>query len=555
MASYFNRSEAGRVGDDGLPDYIYYNGDVINNRVDDYDDAGLAYKQPLVQFNETRDTALVKDASKYQFSIVRFSMNGPSKAIPIWLPSIKTGQSDPCLTNYQSAIAFKITYTGIFGFSDLSLTPRSITFEVAPPPSPLVYIPENKNPYLAPIPSAPTVAQDLNPNNRFYNIYSYQSVVDMINSTWEAGAASPATGTFYKGANQRVYDYLYDAIVNGLSAPTGAKQVPYVRWYVSSGPALGPGVYYNVSAATVKTTWKGMAEYKYSGTIVPDNSWWSKLSFAPQMTFDPVSQLFSVIAAPDQGYGPNYYQLAYAGTTVVPTSPVEAHLFMDTNMWGLMGNFPNRYYNQPSLPFFNSALTVQEGYVYELLITNKFFQNVINGVGAPSTGVFPGGTAVAGPEIVGLPNYQRMYYTCQQDFESVSQLWSPVASIVFTTSLIPVRNEATATPVIIGQSNTSISAPTSQSAFQPIITDVALDLTQGGTSSYNRFLYYAPLAEYRMTSLTASPQEIRSIDLGVFWRNRLTNQLVPIPMYNLSNVSFKIMFRHKRVKGSKSADY
>jgi hypothetical protein len=109
-----------------------------------------------------------------------------------------------------------------------------------------------------------------------------------------------------------------------------------------------------------------------------------------------------------------------------------------------------------------------------------------------------------------------------------------------------------ATPVILGTSNTSLSAATSQSAFQPIITDVSIDqLASGGASAYNRFVYYAPTAEYRMSSLTASPTEIRSLDLAVYYKNRLTNTLFPIPMYNLSNVSLKIMFRHKRLAGLK----
>jgi hypothetical protein len=90
------------------------------------------------------------------------------------------------------------------------------------------------------------------------------------------------------------------------------------------------------------------------------------------------------------------------------------------------------------------------------------------------------------------------------------------------------------------------SAPTSKSAFTPIITDIALDTAQSGADDYRQFIYYAPAAEYRMSDLSSSPQEIRNIDIQVFWKNRLDNELYPVNMYNLSSVSIKMLFRHKR---------
>jgi hypothetical protein len=58
-------------------------------------------------------------------------------------------------------------------------------------------------------------------------------------------------------------------------------------------------------------------------------------------------------------------------------------------------------------------------------------------------------------------------------------------------------------------------------------------------------LYYAPTAEYRMADFQNSKTEIKNIDVQVFWKNRLNNQLYPVSMYNLSSVSIKIMFRKK----------
>jgi hypothetical protein len=115
--------------------------------------------------------------------------------------------------------------------------------------------------------------------------------------------------------------------------------------------------------------------------------------------------------------------------------------------------------------------------------------------------------------------------------------------------LLPIRSEATGVPVILGTGNLGDSRSTSQAAFQPIITDIAVDTSIGGADEYRTFIYYSPTAEYRLSDFSASKQEIRSIDVQVFWKNRLNNQLYPISMFNLSSVSLKCMFRHKRTSG------
>jgi hypothetical protein len=118
--------------------------------------------------------------------------------------------------------------------------------------------------------------------------------------------------------------------------------------------------------------------------------------------------------------------------------------------------------------------------------------------------------------------------------------------VVFTSTLLPIKAESTGAPVILGEGNLGFSSATVQSAFQPIITDISLDTQQGGGASlYRQFIYYAPSAEYRLSDFSASKQDIRNIDIQVYWKNRLDNQLYPINMFNLSSVSIKVMFKHK----------
>jgi hypothetical protein len=113
-------------------------------------------------------------------------------------------------------------------------------------------------------------------------------------------------------------------------------------------------------------------------------------------------------------------------------------------------------------------------------------------------------------------------------------------------------NEQQAPPNNIGAGNIGTNS-TSQSAFAPIITDVSLDLSSDGTG-YRKMIYYAPNAEYRMADFQNSKQDIRSIDIQVFWKNRLDNQLYPLSMFNLSSVSFKLMFRKKSYKDALGAE-
>ena len=146
---------------------------------------------------------------------------------------------------------------------------------------------------------------------------------------------------------------------------------------------------------------------------------------------------------------------------------------------------------------------------------------------------------------------QKVYWKNTQDYKSVDTLWSPISSIVFTSTLLPVKTEQTGQPVELGLSNLGESFPTTQSAFQPIITDIALDTAAGGADDYRQFIFYAPNAEYRLADFGTSKQEIRNIDIQVFWKNRLDNELYPVSMFNLSSVSLKFMFKHKRVEGGK----
>jgi hypothetical protein len=468
-------------GDPDSPNYIYYNCDIINSKTDDLNALNQTDPDPQIRFNETRDTALVKDASQYEFSIIRFTMNGANRDLPLFIPSIAVGQSDINLTNYKVAITLQQTWTTNLG---------NITFNISPVPSNVRYVPEILNPLLAPLPVPPLTFQDV--TSRYYWCLTYQHWLDIVNTTMVT-------------AHTNLYTQFQQA------------------WVATAG-LTDPFPYANFTA--------------FQNNVQ-----------TPQIIYDEGQKIFSFFGDSD-GYGQRlepFTVVPYVAGTAIPATRPQERLFFNTNMAGLFANFGGFYWNTINIgniaindvPYPAFPNPVPSGYVREMIFSNEFYSNVVDYRLAPYSGVPPLGFVPIGK--------QKVYYKLTQDYKSVDSIWSPISAIVFTTSLLPIKSEAASAPNILGTSNLGDSAPTSRSAFTPIITDVALDTATGGADAYRQFIYYAPSAEYRMSDLSSSKQEIRNIDVAVFWKWRLNNQLYPINMFNLSSVSLKMMFRKKGI--------
>lgn len=152
------------------------------------------------------------------------------------------------------------------------------------------------------------------------------------------------------------------------------------------------------------------------------------------------------------------------------------------------------------------------------------------------------------PEVDGTANtltYSTVQYiSMKQNFPSVSNIWSPIGSIVFSSTLVPVVSEEMGVPVVIGAGNNNISRD-SRSAFQPVVSDIVL--ATDAPHDYLGFIEYLAAGEYRMQSFTSSNQAIRHVDMQIFWKHRLSGELYPVEMFNHSTVQIKIMFRKKHL--------
>lgn len=534
-ARFTYQSSIETMGDANSPDIVYYNASIVNNNTDDVG-GGNTGLDPPIRFNETRDTAIVKDASKYQFSIVRFVMNGANKDLPLFIPSIQssTGQTNVNLTEYGVGM----TWEGTVGGTHYNVT-IPITY--------VQYVSETQNSALAPTPRTmassdyvPTYQQPLaNPPVDLGWVATVQYSAGNIvyytpNGLYYVANANninqnPSTNPTYVDANGRNQPYW-----SSVSPELGQSQdlssryywiYTYSHWVDLVNATLvnaNNQIYTKIAAALGGTPAAPYDSYANFAAQFP----------APIMTYNETSGLFSIL-----------YPTTYLSAQTVATTTTNAFqtLYFNVNMEGLFANFDNVYLNQPIHP----ANTAQFNYTWLIPTTPvntpypDGFANlqIVKAVGL-NTNIF------AAPTTSPPQGYAGSWVLMTQNYQSTSTLWSPIDSIVFTSTLLPLQNEQTAPPNALGTRNTGNSAATSQSAFSPIITDVALDLSSDN-AAYRKMIYYAPSAEYRMADFQNSKQDIRNIDIQVYWKNRLDNQLYPISMFNLSSVSFKLMFRKK----------
>lgn len=434
-------SFSGGYDADTDPDYIYYNASIINSRTD-VGFSSQSLSDPNIRFLETRDQPIVKDASKYNFSIIRFAMDGPNKDLPLFIPVIRTGPAvnpsqDVNLTIYS--ITLDVTGTWTSGGNSVTGTFSST--------QPVIYVPETKDVALAPVPNPSTTITGQDVSTRYYWVYTYSHWLTCVNTTFQTA-------------------------MTALNAQLAA------AWTAAGHPGPAP---------TIQTE-------------------------APQMTYNPTTNLFSIYADRYGFGGSDRFSVSSA------TANESFSLWFNNNMYGLFSNFQNEYYG------------IGNSEKDNLIYTGK---------------VGPYQNLASVPSNTPTPTATKTYWIMFQDYESTSSLWSPIESIVFNSTLLPLVFEQTGDPVVFGESNNNSESTNSRPAFQPIITDIALPLENA--AAYRQLIYYAPSAEYRLASFQRSRQTINQIDIQVFWKNRLDSKLYPVQMFNSSSVSVKIMFRRRGI--------
>jgi len=504
-------------------DLVYYNATISSAKTSDVQ---APLTPTVIRFNETRDAPIVNNASHYYFSIIRFAMNGPGKNLPLFIPLIQTNgfqiprQLFPNLTIYYTTIAYQRTWN----YTDTNGAAQTYTWTITPQSTPINYIPETQDPSVAPVPQVPPtgiVKQDL--STRYYWIYTYKHWATLVNNALLQSMRS-------------VYNQFAGS---WLDAPLQGSTFPYTDFNAFLLDHDVPFVKYDENSKCFEI-------------------------FGDTRAFNISGQLDGLVD--DQGYIngtqpsiPLFTSPVYApGDPASAASPAYMRLFFNDNLFGLMSNFNNTYFGaggnstllwpltgttpqQIGLPTDTPQLLSQYIYTNEILFTNQNYTNLLN-----NNPFLQGLNAVPPPAYNPFflipPEKQALYWISKQDYPSTGSLWSPVSALVFTSALLPLKKEYTAKPIILNQGNASGST-NSPSAFEPIITDFVIDQQVERAEGWRDFTLYEPTAEYRMISMTASHEEIRNIDIQVFWKYRLTGELIPLTMFNCSDVTIKMMFR------------
>lgn len=398
------------------------------------------------------------------------------------------------------------------------------TFTITTQSTPVIYRSETQNTLIAPVPyvnlTLGITKQDL--SSRYYWVYTYKHWVTLVNEafraamylTWqEFGSTWRTDPTIDRTVSPFPYTTFDDFLAD--------HQVPFMKYNEETKcfEIYGDTRAFNV-CGQVGTPVTDL----YNGGLQP-----SVPAFVPP-------------TAPT------------APSVAVPNSQAILRLFFNSNMYGLFTNFNNTYYGAvagDTIPFPLTAAPVTVGingfglppsdYTNEILFMNQNYTNILNN-NPTLQGLNATPPPAYNPFFLIPATDQNLYWIIKQDYNSTNSLWSPVQALVFTSTLLPIKKEYTAKALTLGEGNVTGSTG-SKNAFEPIIADFVVDQQQEKAEGWRDFTLYEPTAEYKLASIQASHDEIRNIDVQVFWKYRLTGELIPLSMFNCSDVSIKMLFR------------
>ena len=207
---------------------------------------------------------------------------------------------------------------------------------------------------------------------------------------------------------------------------------------------------------------------------------------SPSIYFDSASSLF-VLSAPQNGYDTN------------STEDYYLEIYMNKPLYQLFS----------SLPATNNSSLKDYGLNFQIITNNYngFSVTVINDA----------------DHFMVYSEYPTTY------------LWSPVSSIVFTSSNLPVSPSNVSNPIVTRDGTNLLLS--GQSNTRMIITDLVAG------DNYKPYLVYTPSAEYRFMDLKGGVP-IKDIDIQVYYQDRQGN-LNELKLSSGSSCSIKLLFQRK----------
>jgi len=217
-----------------------------------------------------------------------------------------------------------------------------------------------------------------------------------------------------------------------------------------------------------------------------------------------------------------YQQDCLAGTTPQAGSAT-GFIYFNTALYQLFSSF-QAYHNYTYLP---NPPTANDGEANYLI-------KVFNKEGGPGNNYVPAGLDPSGNVLDGPP-FNALFM--EQTYSTGATL-SPIQSLIFTSSLVPVLPQLTSIPrVLSGQNGDSGQ----NDNLSNEITDLVVNLETG--TEYFPSVLYLPTAEYRLIDLQSN-SPLYGIQISVAWKDvyGITHDFY---LQNGANCSLKILFRKK----------
>ena len=438
--------------------HIYYNINIVNTT-----------NVPIpATFNEARTDSIVDIPEDYNLAIVRFSV--PMQAVPIfYMPIIPYPNTNPNLSSFAVGLSY-----GGFTFSQK-----------------LIYVPRN----ISPVPPTPTA---LNPNwpiTPYYGVYSYQQLLDMINTAYATLFSALKTAIPSAPPTEPQY-FTYDPTTELITLWT---QKLYDPAYVGA-PTVN--IYMNGELYSYFESF----EVQFNGYSAPANEDFqfiikdngnNSVDISDWLSTTSYSQ-YNVVNYEGQGY-------ISKTNTNLDNNPLSS----PTN-WAIQNNL------------WNATTTYAIGNIVSFM--GIYYVAILG-----STALQPNTSPSEWTPITLLPD---SYYQFPQEYATLYN-WNALRNVVFLTNNIPVVAE------YIPINNNSGTQSTNN--FLSILTD--FQATAGNASSFKGYLQFANQGEFRRLDMKGK-QPLRNFDIQVNWQDQLQN-LYPIFIPPFDSISIKMMFELK----------
>lgn len=466
------------------PKYIYF--DLQQTNAYNNTETNPPTEPPQLRFVETRDSPIVQNSGDYIMSVSRFQVDTYALPVLVVEPEIQTP------FNFQETIhkvgirvkQVNLPHINIVGppLTVLGAVNNYTTF------SKVFWNPED--PFLQP----PTAPGSLTGKNTvvypYYHCHSYDRFVNFLNV-----------------AIKNTYVDMITYLWNNLIVPSSTANYgdAFVNTFIKAFPT--PPIF----------KWNN-----FSADII-------------------ANQLFGVESAAE--FNVNYETPGITWTTVGINNigqinnpiPFRFELLLSASLYTLFNTFPAREITINNEKFFiiecnypqtittSSDLLVTEhpsSYPFEIFpwydTINKFY------------------TIPVGPGNKFFYPYSNKFFKISQEMSTIDT-WSPINSIVFTSSTLPIIvNQSSA----VATRNFEVPRSEVNSEFELIITDF-----QTNQQGFRPNVLYVPTSEYRRIDMTGNTP-IQIIDIAVLWRAR-TGQLIPFYLPRGGSASLKILFEKK----------